>query len=212
MVTKANIINLDQGNEKIEVMFNPEDYELTTSALFSENDGNLQYNRSELEDFTVSLFFDSYVQGTDIRDQTDKIAKLALPTIAGTNTKRPPVCLFSWGGFTYRGLINKVQQKFTLFLPTGIPVRAELQVTFTSWLTDKDETYYSGKEACVQYWEVKAGDRLDLIASQTLNNSAYWRLIADQNRITNPFAFPQDSDIGQRLLIPDIANKEPISS
>ncbi len=210
MVSKATIIDLDRSSEKIEVMFNPEDYEIITSALYSEKDNNLQYNRSELEDFTVSLFFDSYVEGTDIRDQTSKIAKLAIPTVAGTNTKRPPICMFSWGGFSYRGLVNKIQQKFTLFLPSGIPVRAELQVTFTSWLTDKDESAYSGKEACVKYWDVKAGDRLDLIANQALNNPSHWRLIADQNRIINPLTFPQEADIGKRLIIPDIANQEPL--
>ena len=35
MVSKASIINVDQGNEKIEVMFNPQEYELITSAKYS---------------------------------------------------------------------------------------------------------------------------------------------------------------------------------
>jgi len=209
-MSKATIINVDQGNEKIEVMFNPQEYEVITSAKYSKSNGNLQYNRSELDDFNVSLFFDSYENCSDIRNITKKISALALPSVVGTNTKRPPICIFSWGGFTYRGVISKVQQKFTMFLPTGVPVRAELQVTFTSWLTDKDETNYSGKEACVKFWTVSSADRLDLIANETLNNSALWRLIADVNRISDPLTFPTTRDIGRRLLIPDIANREPI--
>ncbi|MEY8199869.1 MAG: hypothetical protein RPS47_11565 [Colwellia sp.] len=210
MVSKASIINVDQGNEKIEVMFNPQEYELITSAKYSSKNGNLQYNRSDLEDFTVALFFDSYEQASDIREQTKKIAKLAIPTVVGTNTKRPPICIFSWGGFTYRGVVSKVQQKFIMFLPSGVPVRAELQVTFTSWLSDKDETEYSGKEACVKIWKVRAGDRLDLIANEALNNPALWRLVADANRIDDPLFFPAADDIGKHLMIPDIANREPL--
>lgn len=209
-MSKASIINVDEGNEKIEVMFNPQEYEVVTSAKYAQNNGNLQYNRSELEDFTVSLFFDSYEDSSDVRDITKKISALAIPTVAGTNTKRPPICIFSWGGFSYRGVVSKVQQKFTMFLPSGVPVRAELQVTFTSWLTDKNESDYSGKEACVKFWIVTSADRLDLIANQTLNDPALWRLIADSNRITDPLTFPTKADIGKRLLIPDIANKEPL--
>ncbi|OZG73972.1 peptidoglycan-binding protein LysM [Hahella sp. CCB-MM4] len=210
MVSKATIINVDKGNEKLEVMFNPEEYEVITSAKYSQSNGNLQYNRSDLEDFSVSLFFDSYAEGSDIRDYTKKVADLAIPTISGTNTKRPPICLFSWGGFSYRGVVSKVQQKFTMFLSTGVPVRAELQVTFTSWPTDKEESDYSGKEACVKFWEVKSSDRLDIIANETLNNPALWSLIAETNRIEDPLTFPTAKDLGRQLLIPDIANKEPL--
>ena len=207
MITKAAIIIEDQGNEKIEVMFNPEEYEVTSLANYNtKNFGQLQYHLTELEDFTIALFFDSYEQGTDIRNQTNKIADLTLPTVSGTSTKRPPICHFSWGGFTYRGMVKSVKQKFTMFLNTGIPVRAELTVTFTSLMTETDKTKYTGKEACLKYWYVKASDRLDLIANSAMNNASYWKLIAAANDIENPYDFPTSSDIGRRLIIPDAAN------
>lgn len=207
MITKAAIIVEDNGNEKIEVMFNPEEYEVTSSASYdSKNFGELQYHLTELEDFTVSLFFDSYESGLDIRDQTSKIANLTLPTVSGTSTKRPPVCHFSWGGFTYRGMVKTVKQKFTMFLNTGIPVRAELEVTFTSFMTDDDKNKYTGKEACLKYWYVRGNDRLDLIASSAMNDPKYWKVIATANDIADPYNFPASEDIGRRLIIPDAAN------
>lgn len=211
-ISKATIINIDAGNEQIEVMFNPQEYEVITNAMYTQSNGNLQFNRSELENFSVSLFFDTYETASDVRDNTSKIANLAIPTVAGTNTKRPPICMFSWGKFSYRGVISKVQQKFTMFLPSGVPVRAELQVTFTSCLTDKQDSDYSGKEACYKIWTVNAGDRLDLIAAKSLNSAALWREIAQTNRIIDPLTFPTEADYGRQLLIPDIAHQEPETS
>jgi len=52
-------------------------------------------------------------------------------------------------------------------------------------------------------WQVKSGDRLDLIAFKTLKDSTQWRNIADSNNINNPLAFPTDDDIGKMLVIPD---------
>lgn len=207
MVEKAEIIVVEDGNRKIRVMFNPSEYETTIAAQFTGKDSAVQYSATDLEDFTVSLFFDSYEAGKDIREDTKKIADLTLPTYSGTSTKRPPICLFSWAGFTYRGLVSKVRQKFTMFLSTGIPVRAELDVTFTSRLTGENEKKYSGNEACDKYTTVKEGDRLDLIAYEELKNVKYWKKIADANNITDPFRFPTQH-IGKRLFIPDIASIE----
>jgi nucleoid-associated protein YgaU len=50
---------------------------------------------------------------------------------------------------------------------------------------------------------VKSGDRLDLIANETLKDPALWRKIAKENNIDNPLSFPKYSDIGKILIIPD---------
>jgi hypothetical protein len=204
MAEKAKIKVLEGPNAgEIEVMYNPREYSVSTMIEASGEGENLQFKRATMPEFTVPLFFDTYEEQTDVREKTEKITMLQLPVVEGRKTKSPPKCLFVWGGFTYQGLISKVEQKFTMFLSTGIPVRAELTVTFRDAYTKEEYKRLRGKEACRKIWTVKSGDRLDLIAYKALKDSARWRKIADVNNITNPPIFPADKDIGRRLIIPD---------
>ncbi len=204
---KAIIEVLEKPNKgKIEVMFNPKEYQVSTSAEVTGEGLNLQFQKVSIGDFTVTLLFDSYEKkggDRDVRKMTQKITQLLMPSVEGKKTKRGPVCLFVWGGFSFKGIIHTLSHKFTMFLPEGIPVRAELTVTFKSVATPEEYAKSMGKEACRKIWTVKSGDRLDLIAQSTLKDVTRWRKIADENNIDNPLSFPKESDLGRRLIIPD---------
>ena len=209
MVEKAQIKVLDDTGEEteiIDVMFNPEDYTVSLSDSFDtdeEQESSPSFNRVEITDLTVKSFFDTYETQSDVREKTNKIAKLLMPTVEGSDRNRPPICLFVWGKFTYKGIIHQLDQKFIMFLETGIPVRAELTFTFKSVATPQEYAEYMGIEACRKVWTVKSSDRLDLIAHRALKNAALWRKIADENNIDDPITFPRTHDIGTTLVIPD---------
>lgn len=204
MAEKAKIKVLEGPNVgEIEVMYNPREYTVSTMIEASGEGKNLQFKRATMPEFTVPLFFDTYEEQTDVREKTEKITALQLPVVEGRETKSPPKCLFVWGGFTYQGLISKVEQMFTMFLSTGIPVRAELTVTFRDAYTKEEYRRLSGKEACRKMWTVKSGDRLDLIAYRMLKDPSLWRKIAEANNISDTLTFPTVDDIGRMLIIPD---------
>jgi hypothetical protein len=188
-------------------MFNPNEYEISHTVSLTNPSGddalNPSFNGFTVGNFTVTLNFDTYEKGSDVRKLTSEIVKLGMPTIEGTTIKRPPICHFTWGGFEYKGIIYYIKQKFTLFLPDGIPVRAELTVTFKSIMTPEEYAKFKGREACRKLWIVKSGDRLDLIANEALKDPSLWRKIAKENNIDSPLTFPKDSDIGRILIIPD---------
>lgn len=202
MAEKAKIKRLD-SNEEITVMFNPTDYSVTATGQLTGEGTCLQFKKVNLEDFNTTLFFDTYEKQSDVRKEIESLTALVMPTVEGKTTKQPPVCLFVWGGFSYKGIIYKIGQKFTMFLSSGIPVRAEITVTFKSIVTTEEDAQLKGKEACRKLYQVKGGDRLDLIAYSTLKDAYLWRKIAEANNITNPLLFPQDEDIGRQLIIPD---------
>jgi hypothetical protein len=202
MIEKAKIKILDTS-EEIPVMFNPSTYNVTTTGQLSGEGTCLQFKRVNVEDFNVSLFYDTYEKQSDVRKEIQKITDLVMPTVAGRKTKQPPVCLFMWGSFLYKGIIYKIDQKFTMFLETGIPVRAELGVTFKSVITSEEDATFRGNEACRKLWTVKSNDRLDLIAHQALKSAAAWRRIAAINDINDPLTFPTADDIGRTIVIPD---------
>jgi len=205
MIEKAQIVVLQNGGEtKIPVMFNPENYTVSMTGNLTGKGSAIQFDGVSVDDFTVTLFFDSYEKQTDVRKKTKPIADLVKPTVEGKTTKEPPICRFMWGKFSYKGIIYKVQQEFIMFLPSGIPVRAKLTLTFKSVLTKQEDADFQGKEACWKLWTVKAGDRIDLIAYDALKDITQWKKLAEVNNIDNPLLFPTKKDIGTTLIIPDI--------
>lgn len=204
MAEKAKIIPQDiKGVGEISVMFNPNEYTVSFEGKYSGENDKKQFQISETPEFKVSLFYDTYEKRTDVRGETVKITSLLDPKVTGKNTKRPPVCLFVWGGFTYRGVLSKIEQKYTMFLQSGIPVRSLLDITFISDEPQKKVEIAQGRHACRKLWIVKSGDRLDLIANEALKDPQKWRMIAQANGIVNPFGFPSKNDFGRTLVIPD---------
>lgn len=201
---KIKVIDGPDKDKEFEVMFNPTEYSITSESKTKESGAKQQFNEAEIADFSVSLLFDSYEQGTDVREKTEPIAGLLLPRKTGKKIGQPQTCLFVWGGFTYKGKLTKVTQKFTMFLSEGIPVRATLDITLTAAMTPTEYSDLNGREQCRKLWIVKAGDRLDLIADKALNDKNLWRVIARENNIDNPFDFPGEKDFGRQIIIPDI--------
>lgn len=207
---KARICLLDENDKEIkdktiEVMFNPTDYSTSLNVEWGEgNQNGMIFSRSNYGNLDLKLFFDTYEKGTDVREAgIKKIAELGLPSVEGEERKKPPVCLFQWGKFKFKGVIEKVDQSFTMFLSDGTPVRANVNVTMKPVVDEKDILKLSGIEACRKLRVVKQGDRLDTIAAEELKDPLKWRLIADANNITDPLNFPGPEDTGKVIIIPD---------
>ncbi|MDF2867648.1 MAG: hypothetical protein K0S11_1118 [Gammaproteobacteria bacterium] len=202
MLEKAKIVVLETRQE-IPVMYNPTELSDSRSMVFSGEGANIQFHRTQQDNLTVSLIFDTYEKGSDVRNETRKIAQLVEPTQGNGDRKSPPVCLFSWSTIWFKGILIKLEQKFTLFLSSGIPVRAQLTATFKSVLTEKEDLRAQGYWNCRRLWVVKANDRLDTLAYAALGDCNLWLLIAKENNITNPLTFPAKTDIGKIIIIPD---------
>jgi hypothetical protein len=205
MLEKANIVVQETG-KKIPVMYNPTELSLNKTVHLQGEGANIQFQRVSNDDLVVSLFFDSFEQKTDIRKTTDQLVALTQPTTGADVRKKPPVVTLTWAGPLFTGVIAKLEQKFTMFLPSGIPVRAEVAVTFKSVLTQQEDLRARGYYNCRQLWTVTENDRLYLIAEQVFGDPTLWRLIADTNNIYDPINFPQRTDIGKTLVIVDIHN------
>lgn len=203
MLEMAKIV-VQQSREEIPVMYNPTELSLNKTVMVQGEGSNIQFQRVNNDDLTVSLFFDTYEQQIDVRTKTNKIVALTVPSVGTNIRKEPPVVVFTWAGPLFTGIVTKLDQKFTMFLSSGIPVRAELSVTFKSVLTEEEDLQARGYFNCRQLWRVKESDRLYLIAKDTLGDANQWRLIADANQIYDVLNFPQVKDIGRNLIIPDV--------
>ena len=140
---KAVLIPED-GKKEIKVQFNPAEYNLSRSTTYAEkkvlglDDPFTQYIAGEAETLKITLMFDTYMppgeknaeeSGSDVRLQTEKIAKLME---LDPKKHRPPKVTFRYGSLIFSGVITELNQTFTMFLANGMPVRAKLEVTFRS--------------------------------------------------------------------------------
>lgn len=178
----------------IPVQFNPPEYTIGKAAQIAEiaipgiDAPILQFVRGQTRTLALELFFDTTRLGStatkavDVRLLTDPVAQLGR---IQPRTHAPPRITFIWGlGLSFRAIVDNVQQKFTLFNPAGIPVRATLTVGFKEYKTLEEQL----KELNLQSADhtklrvVRQRDTLARIAFEEYGDAAMWRLIADHNR------------------------------
>jgi nucleoid-associated protein YgaU len=100
------------------------------------------------------------------------------------NTHAPPRVRFIWGvGLSFRAIVDNIQQKYSLFTPAGIPVRATLTLSFKEYKTLEEQL----KELNLQSSDhskrrvLRRGDTLSRIAFEEYGDPTKWRPIADHN-------------------------------
>jgi hypothetical protein len=125
------------------------------------------------------------------------------------DTHAPPILEFIWGSLTFPCVLARVNHRFIMFRPDGIPVRARLQVTFNkltnieleSKETKRETADYSKRYVCGQ------NETLSNIAARLYGNPALWRPIALHNGLSDPRRLP----MGQTLIVPQLPFIDPLT-
>jgi hypothetical protein len=187
--------------ETITVLFNPTEYRINKSNQFAEvaipglEAPPLQFIRGNARTLTMQLFFDTYEKGSDVRQHTGKILKLLE---IDNELHAPPICHFNWGQLNFIGVLERADQRFTLFLSNGTPVRATVDVSFKEYLeTDAQGRQLSSADFTRRHL-VQLGETLSSIAGREYGDPGLWRPIAEENGIDDPLALQP----GQLLVIP----------
>jgi LysM repeat protein len=204
-VTKLKIEVLDKGavDEKrgpldsFSVPFNPTEFSLNKGSQIAEiaipglDSPILQFVRGQNETLTLDLFFDTTNGGmgegaTDVRDQTKMIYQLVK---IQPKTHAPPRVQLSWGkALNLTAIVESVQQKFTLFSPDGVPLRATLTVSFREYKTLEKQLGELNLQSPnhTKMRVVQRGDTLSRIAAEEYDDPSAWRQIAEANKLDNP--------------------------
>jgi hypothetical protein len=191
------------GGTTIPVLFNPGEYRLGKSNQIAEAETPglaapiLQYVGGKSRTLSMELFFDTFEAGTDVRTHTGRIYGLLE---IRKETHVPPLCTFRWGGFSFKGVIESVDGRFTLFFPNGTPARATLSVSFREAVDISKAVKETATESVDRrkIRIVKGGDTLSSIAATEYGDPGQWRPIARANGITDPLALRP----GQQLIVP----------
>jgi hypothetical protein len=208
-IERAKIYELDSSGKTtgsaIDVCFNPKEYSIEKSldweASKAHEDAPVpEFKTPKAMTLSVTLQFDTYEEHVSVRDKyIRRLEKLTFmtngPATGEADVKKhaPPRVMFCWGKLTFKGVINSLSQKYTMFLSDGTPVRAEVALkmqqvdTSAAGMEEEGKAQTNMTRKAVQTHNVKQGDRLDALANTYLKDSSRWNEIADINGIENPF-------------------------
>jgi nucleoid-associated protein YgaU len=146
----------------------------------------VSYGGGEPQKYTLDLFFDTSDSGASVKTKyIDPLLKLVKQQ---SGSKPPPLCEFVWGSFsTKKCYITSLSVSYTLFLPSGTAIRAEVNgITFTEHHTSVGAQNPTSYSEARETWVVREGERLDWIAYKVYQDAAAWRHIARTNNLENP--------------------------
>ena len=209
---KVRVLDGRNPNQEFPVVFNPTEYNLEISNSFQEavppglSNPIIQFVNGQTQVLTMDLLFDTYTdgKGTDVSERTKAFADML--AIDGT-FHAPPRVEFIWGVFSFKAVIEKLSQRFTMFLSDGTPVRATLNVTFKQFRSLPEQLKQPPPNSADKTKRriFTSDDSLWQLAFREFREPKYWRLIALRNRIENPFEIAP----GDALLIPPLEQNKP---
>jgi nucleoid-associated protein YgaU len=198
----------------IPVQFNPPEYTIAKAAQIAAIPGIdapiLQFVRGQTRTLALELFFDTTRLGVtesdavDVRSMTDTVAELGR---IQPNTHAPPRVRFVWGkGLSFRAIVDNVQQKFTLFSPSGVPVRATLTISFKEYQTLEEQLKALNLQSSdhTKRRVIRRRDTLPRIAFEEYGDATQWTLIADHPDNRAVVGDLRRLPVGVELAIPAI--------
>jgi hypothetical protein len=171
----------------------------TTPAAGS-SQPQVSFGGGQPDEVSIDLFFD----GTGVVDSSEtvreRIDRLIFFTDYQPDTHQPYYLHLFWGRFNFRGVLTKVDVKYTLFERNGEPLRATATLALKEALAPQEVAAQEGANSpdLYQTWLVAEGDTVDAIAERVYGSPAWWRPIAEANRLRNPRALVA----GQVLTLP----------
>ncbi len=227
-MAKIEILDRDEDDfnngllHEIEVQFNPNQYTLAKSAQYAEigipglDAPVLQFVRGQNEKLTLDLFFD-VTRSKDSGDKTKSPDMSQKPLVdlikpfyqlikIQPKTHAPPRIKFSWGGYSFKAVIESIQRRYTLFDSNGVPLRATLGVTMSECKSIEDQLRDLKLESSdhTKCYLISKGDTLSRIAAREYGDPGLWRHIANHRDNRQYTHNPRRLQPGIVLTIPPL--------
>lgn len=191
--------------------FNPENFRIGKKNVWKsatstgQDSSALAFSGGQPQDMTIALTFDSTDTGDPVFNQYATLRKLSR---VDTNTRNsttqlgaPSWVMVQWGSYMgFVAVITALDEEYTFFKPDGTPLRAKVSVSLRQVAEDTSMSPQNptSRSEPRRTWIVQEGQRIDWIAYTEYGDASAWRLIADENRIEDPF----NLQAGQVLRIP----------
>jgi hypothetical protein len=196
-----------RGGQRYPVLFNPFEYSLErgnaykATAIPGLSGPLLQFINGDADVLSMELFLDDYTdRPPDGRSVQQRLDDFAFLMEIDRQLHAPPAVRFAWGKLSFKGILEKLSRKITLFRPDGTPARASVNVSFKEYKTlvelindPKLESADKSKRRVIV-----GLDTLWLMAAREYEDPALWRAIAEHNDLDDP----RDVGPGDWVMVP----------
>jgi len=168
------------------------------------------FDRMEPETVTFELVFDAtgvvpqpggVNSRNGVADQIDALRAVAYAYNGDIHS--PHYLKLAWGSFLFKCRLQSLDLTYSLFAPSGIPLRARATAAFVGY-TDEYLLQAKMKKSSPDLTHmvtVQAGDTLPLLCHRIYGNSRYYSQVAEANGLTGF----RDLRPGQQLIFPPLA-------
>lgn len=142
-----------------------------------------------------TISFSLLLDGTGVVDpSTSKISVSdRIDTLNGIIYKyvgdehQPYLVRVLWGTFIFFGRLTTLSIDYTLFKPSGDPLRAKIDLSFLGAMSAKEESLEAKRSSPDLTHELlfRAGDSLPLLCHRIYGDSAYYTTVARYNNLLN---------------------------
>jgi nucleoid-associated protein YgaU len=182
--------------DRIELPFNPKEWSITHGAEWKAETTKKSAPPPEFKgpkpaSANVEIFLDeSDRDDGDISKTVERLRALVSPEPNTVSSNKPsaPHVLFEWGkAITFRGYVDSVAVKYTMFRGQGTPIRGSATVAMKEFPQPaKPQNPTSGGRPGHRTHRLVAGDTLASIAYVEYGDPNRWRHLAEFNDIDDP--------------------------
>jgi hypothetical protein len=114
----------------VTAQFNPKELQVDKQVSWTNAQGpasenpEQEFKEPQSSSLQATLYFDTFETKGDVYDQYVK--NLEKMVTIEPSLGRPPLVTFTWGSFTFQGVVESLSQKYTMFLPDGTRCRCEV--------------------------------------------------------------------------------------
>ncbi len=216
--------------DKYQALINPQDYSESYKIEYSEGkkaanekEGEKKFNRIPPQTLNLRFVFDSTgVFSNEISFGTNLLSTKkpeSVPDQIGRFMKvvynydgkvhEPGYVKIVWGHKApkdlFKGRLDKVEIKYTLFDPSGTPLRAIANATFTASIDKKTEAKTTNKSSpdLTHVRTVIQGDKLPFLTHKIYGDARYYLEVARVNKLMNFRKLP----VGLKIYFPPLDKK-----
>ena len=133
---------------------------------------------------------------TQVKDLTDIVYKY------DGNNHEPNHVRLLWGSLIFFGRLDSMSVEYTLFKPSGEPLRAKIKLAFSGFMSKEEEALRANRSSpdLSHLIEVKAGDTLPMLCYRVYKDCSYYLEVAKVNNLINF----RDIKPGRKLHFPPL--------
>lgn len=194
-VSKSGTISVDSARPVFKALINPSGYDHNYTVRYTKNEtlgqsgDEAKFNAVQSEKLNLkSLVLDGTgaIPGTKepVKLQVEKLRN-AVYTYVGTKHE-PPIVQVVWGSLLFYGRVESLKFDYTLFTPSGEPLRAKISLNFVEYTSAAEEVKAKQKNSpdLTHLVVVKAGDTLPLLCERIYRDPLYHLEVARINGLT----------------------------